>query len=265
MLCSARELKLGDEHDGIIELPADTEVGGPAAKALGLEGPVIEVELTPDRGDCFGVPASRASSRPPASAGCGRATSRPCRARSRAGPRSRLDFPPGEEAACPLFVGRVFRGVRNGPSPAWLQERLNAIGLRPISTLVDITNLVTLDLGRPLHVFDAAKLQGDLGLRFARPGEQLEALDGRTYRLDPGMTVIADAAGPISLGGIMGGEGTGVHGRTRPRWCSRWRCSIRCARPRPAAGSASRAMRAPASSAASTRRWCCPAWSTRPG
>ncbi|MGI9436788.1 MAG: phenylalanine--tRNA ligase subunit beta, partial [Geminicoccaceae bacterium] len=121
-----------------------------------------------------------------------------------------LDFPEGHETACPLFVARVFRGVTNGPSPAWLQERLTAIGLRPISTLVDITNLVTFDLGRPLHVFDANKLDGDhLYLRFAKPGETMEALDGKSYELGAAMTVIADASGPVALGGIMGGEPTG--------------------------------------------------------
>ncbi len=128
--------------------------------------------------------------------------------------RSRWTLRHGDEAACPLFVGRVFRGVRNGPSPDWLQARLTAVGLRPISTLVDITNLVTFDLGRPLHVFDAGKLRGNLSLRFARPGEALAALDGRTYRLEPDMTVIADASGAISLGGIMGGESTGCTAET---------------------------------------------------
>jgi phenylalanyl-tRNA synthetase beta chain len=214
MLCSARELGLGDEHDGIIELPEAAEVGAPAASALGLEGPVIEVKLTPDRADCFGV---NGIARDLAAAGLGRLRVRDFSVvppRGPAGPAIRLDFPAGEERACPLFVGRIIRGVRNGPSPAWLQNRLKAVGLRPISALVDITNYVTFDLCRPLHVFDAAKLRGDLTLRFARPGERLEALDGRTYELDPSITVIADQTGPVSLGGIMGGEGTGVTGAT---------------------------------------------------
>ena len=210
MLCSMRELKLGDEHDGIIELPPDVEVGAPAAKALGLEGPVIEIKLTPDRSDCFGVAGI---ARDLAAAGLGRLPH--ARLHGRAGdgcarPGDPPRLPAGEEKACPLFVGRIIRGVRNGPSPAWLRNRLKAIGLRPISALVDITNYLTFDLSRPLHVFDAAKLEGDLVLRFARLGEELHALDGRTYRLDDGMTVIADATGPVSLGGIMGGEGTGV-------------------------------------------------------
>ena len=162
MLCSARELKLGDDHSGIIELPEETEVGQPAAKVLGLEGPVIEIKLTPDRSDCFGVAGI---ARDLAAAGLGRLLSRdftPVPGDGSKGVAIRLDFPSGEEKACPLFVGRVIRGVRNGPSPAWLQHRLKAIGLRPISALVDITNYFTFDLCRPLHVFDAAKIQGDV-------------------------------------------------------------------------------------------------------
>jgi phenylalanyl-tRNA synthetase beta chain len=170
---------------------------------------VIAVAVTPNRGDCFGV---LGIARELAAAGLGALIPRnfnPIPAQFEASLQIRLDFPAGDAAACPLFVGRVFRGVRNGPSPAWLQERLTAIGLRPISALVDITNLVTVDLGRPLHVFDAGKLQGDLRLRFAEPGERLEALDGKTYVLERGMTMIADDSGAVSLGGIMGGERTG--------------------------------------------------------
>jgi phenylalanyl-tRNA synthetase beta chain len=210
MLCSARELGLGLEHDGIIELPEDSEIGAPAATALGLEGPVIEVKLTPDRADCFGV---NGIARDLAAAGLGRLHVRDFSAvppQGTIGPAIRLDFPLGEEKACPLFIGRIIRGVRNGTSPAWLRNRLKVIGLRPISVLVDITNYVTFDLCRPLHVFDAAKLRGDLTLRFAQAGEQLQALDGRTYMLSPAMTVIADETEPVSLGGIMGGEVTGV-------------------------------------------------------
>jgi phenylalanyl-tRNA synthetase beta chain len=210
MLCSARELRLGEDHEGIIELDPQAPVGRPASEVIRIEGPVIDVDLTPNRSDCFGVVGI---ARELAAAGLGRLKSRdfsPVEPAFHSGFRITLDFPRGEEAACPLFVGRVFRGLTNGPSPAWLQERLTAIGLRPISALVDITNLVTVDLGRPLHVFDAANIRGGLSLRFARPGEELLALDGRTYRLDPGVTVIADESGPLSLGGIMGGETTGV-------------------------------------------------------
>ena len=121
----------------------------------------------------------------------------------------RRDFAPGDGDACPFVVGRTFRDVRNGPSPKWLQDRLIAIGLRPISALVDITNYVTFDLARPLHVFDAGKLASDPTMRFARDGETVAALDGRTYTLDPSMTVIADDSGALAIGGVMGGEDTG--------------------------------------------------------
>ncbi|MFO1036850.1 MAG: phenylalanine--tRNA ligase subunit beta [Geminicoccaceae bacterium] len=215
MLCSARELKLGEDHDGIIELPATAEVGAPAVSALGIEAPVIEIKLTPDRSDCFGVAGI---ARDLAAADLGllkRRNFTPVPAVGEAGIGIRLDFPDRDAAACPLFVGRVIRGVRNGQSPAWLKARLEAIGLRPISALVDITNYVTFDLSRPLHVFDAAKVRGDLVLRFAHEGEKLEALDEKTYTLDPSMTVIADDSGAISLGGIMGGATTGVDESTQ--------------------------------------------------
>lgn len=214
MLCSIRELGLGEEHDGIIELADDAEVGTPAATALGIEGPVLEIKLTPDRADCFGV---HGVARDLAAAGVGRLKEpdmTPVPAIGPAGPGVALDFPSEGAAACPLFIARIVRGVRNGPSPAWLQRRLKAIGVRPISALVDITNWFTFDLNRPLHVFDAARLDGDLKLRLARAGETLLALDGQAYELDGSMTVIADAGGPVSLGGIMGGEATGVSAAT---------------------------------------------------
>ena len=214
MLCSAAELNLGEDHSGIIELPEDAPIGVSAAEVIRVEGPVIDIELTPNRSDCFGVVGI---ARDLAAAGLGGRRPRnfePVPAAFDARARVTLDFPEGQGSACPLFVAREIRGVRNGPSPAWLQERLTAIGLRPISALVDITNLVTYDLARPLHVFDADRVRGDLTLRFARDGEELEALDDRTYRLRDGMTVIADDTGPISLGGIIGGESTGVTGET---------------------------------------------------
>lgn len=211
MLCSARELGIGEDHAGIIDLPSDgLEVGMPAVQALRLEGPVIELKLTPDRSDCFGL---LGIARDLAAADMGRLLTRdysPVASHGGPGPDIVLDFPEGESGACPLFVGRLIRGVRNGPSPEWLRRRLEAAGIRSISALVDLTNYVMLDINRPLHVFDAAKLKGGLRLRFARPGERLLALDGKTYDLDPSMTVIADADGPVSLGGIMGGETTGV-------------------------------------------------------
>ena len=214
MLCSAFELGIGEDHEGIIELEGRWEIGTPAAEALGLEGPVIDVAITPNRADCFGVAGI---ARDLGAAGMGRFQPRAIPAVPAVGPPGpaiRLDFPPGSEDACPVFLGRIIRGVRNGPSPAWLQRRLRAIGLRPISALVDITNYVMFDLNRPLHVYDAAKLRGDLVLRFARPGEKLLALDEREYELDESVVVIADDTGPVALGGIMGGESTGVTAET---------------------------------------------------
>ena len=181
----------------------------PAVEALGIEGPVIDIAITPDRADCFSI---RGIARDLAAAGVGVLRDRPIKpvpSVGPAGPVIEMAFPPGEEKACPMFAGRVVRGVRNGPSPRWMQERLRAIGLRPISALVDITNYVMMDLGRPLHVFDLAALEGDLTLRFARAGEKLAALDDKTYELEDGMTVIADARAPHALGGIMGGEESG--------------------------------------------------------
>jgi phenylalanyl-tRNA synthetase beta chain len=214
MLCSSRELQLGDDHSGIIDLPADAVTGQPAAEALGLGDAVIEIKVTPNRGDCLGV---HGIARDLAAAGLG--TLKPVKADKIAGSyASPIKWTHGYQAApdspCPIVVGRHFRGVKNGPSPDWLQRRLKAIGLRPISALVDITNLVTFDLNRPLHVYDAAKLSGDLVMRQAREGEQILALDGRTYTLDPAVSVIADAKAVHGIGGIMGGEETGVQPET---------------------------------------------------
>jgi len=210
MLCSSRELQLGDDHSGIIDLPAETKTGAPAAEALGLDDPVIEIKVTPNRGDCLGV---HGIARDLAAAGAG--TLKPMKADKVPGTfKSPIKwthgYEPKPDSPCPLVVGRYFRGVKNGPSPDWLQRRLKAIGLRPISALVDITNLVTFDLNRPLHVFDAKKLAGDLVMRQAREGETILALDGKTYTLDPTVSVIADSKGPHGIGGVMGGEDTCV-------------------------------------------------------
>ncbi len=209
MLVSEREMGISDEHEGIIELPEDARVGAPFAQVLGLDDPVIDVAVTPNRGDCLGV---RGIARDLAAAGLG--TLKPFDAAAVPGAfdspvRWLRDLPAGQEDACPFVVGRYFRNVENGPAPKWLQSRLRAIGLRPISALVDMTNYVTFDLGRPLHVFDADKLRGDLTMRMARPGEEIAALDGLTYRLDEEMVVIADEAGPQGIGGVMGGEASG--------------------------------------------------------
>ncbi|WP_422010409.1 phenylalanine--tRNA ligase subunit beta [Reyranella sp.] len=214
MLCSSRELQLGDDHSGIIDLPAEAVPGQSAAEALGLGDAVIEIKVTPNRGDCLGV---HGIARDLAAAGLG--TLKPVKADKVAGSYASPikwthDYAAAPDSPCPIVVGRHFRGVKNGPSPDWLQRRLKAIGLRPISTLVDITNLVTFDLNRPLHVFDAAKLSGDLVMRQAREGEQILALDGKTYTLDPAVSVIADAKGVHGIGGIMGGEETGVQEST---------------------------------------------------
>ncbi|CAN5870639.1 phenylalanine--tRNA ligase subunit beta [soil metagenome] len=210
MLCSARELQLGEDHSGIIDLPAETMVGAPAAEALGLDDVVIEIKATPNRADCLGV---HGIARDLAAAGLG--TLKPVKADPIAGVykspiRWTHAYAPAPDSPCPIVVGRHFRNIRNGPSPDWLQRRLKAIGLRPISTLVDITNLVTFDLNRPLHVFDAKKLACDLVMRQARDGETLLARDGNTYTLDPSVSVIADARAVLGIGGIMGGEETGV-------------------------------------------------------
>lgn len=213
MLCSERELGLSDEHTGIIELDTDAPAGTPFARVMGLDDPVIEIAVTPNRPDCLGV---HGVARDLAAAGLGTlkdaAIARvsgefPC-------PVSvTLDFPDAP-SLCPAFGLRLVRGVRNGASPAWLQRRLRAIGLRPINALVDITNYLTYDRGRPLHVFDAARVHGNLTVRRARAGEEMLALDGRTYRLDPAMCVIADEKGVESLAGVMGGEETGCTGET---------------------------------------------------
>ena len=209
MLVSEREMGLSDEHEGIIELPGDAAVGTPFAGVLGLDDPVIDIEVTPNRGDCLGV---RGIARDLAAAGLGRL--KPFDAAAVPGTFDspllwRRDLPEGKGDACPFVAGRLFRNLENGPSPKWLQARLRAIGLRPISALVDITNYVTYDLGRPLHVFDADKVAGDLTMRMAKPGEEILALDGETYRLDEEMVVIADKNGPEGIGGVMGGEASG--------------------------------------------------------
>ncbi|MHB1217710.1 MAG: phenylalanine--tRNA ligase subunit beta [Alphaproteobacteria bacterium] len=209
MLCSEREMGLSQEHDGIIELPDDAPVGASFAQVMGLDDPVIDVAITPNRGDCLGV---YGIARDLAAAGMGRL--KPFKADAVKGTFTspiqwKRNLPDDKGDACPFVAGRLFRNVKNGPSPKWLQDRLRAIGLRPISALVDITNFVTFDLGRPLHVFDADKLKGDPTMRMARAGETILALNGKTYELDAEAVVIADDARVLAIGGIMGGEETG--------------------------------------------------------
>ncbi len=209
MLCSERELLLSDEHHGIIELDAGAEIGMPAAHVLGLDDPVIDVAITPNRGDCTSV---MGIARDLAATGIGRfkdPTVAPVKGTFPSPIRIGLNFPPGAENACPIFAGRLIRNVKNGPSPAWLQTHLRAVGLRPISALVDVTNFIALDRGRPLHVFDADKLNGNMQARIARDGEVVIALDGRAYSLDSDTIAIADDARALSIAGIMGGEDSG--------------------------------------------------------
>jgi phenylalanyl-tRNA synthetase beta chain len=210
MLVSEFELQLSDNHEGIIELPENAPVGANYAEWAGIDDPVIEINLTPNRSDCAAV---RGIARDLAAADMGKlkdASIKPIAGEFPCPVALTIAVPD----LCPAFALRLVRGVNNGPSPDWLQRRLTAIGLRPINALVDITNFITYDRGRPLHVFDAAKLRGNLTVRRAHAGETLTALDGKTYPLDETMCVIADDDGVESLSGIMGGEKTGVSAAT---------------------------------------------------
>jgi phenylalanyl-tRNA synthetase beta chain len=215
MLLSERELGLSDAHEGIVDLPADAPVGLSYAVWAGLDDPVIDVGVTPNRPDALGI---YGIARDLAAKGIGRL--KPIDAslvegsfKSPIAVELRFDDP--DNKPCPLFIGRYFRGVANGASPEWMQRRLRAIGLRPISALVDSTNYITMSFNRPLHVFDADKVKGTIHARLARDGETIEALDGKTYALDSSMTVIADARGPEGIAGIIGGEETSCTSETK--------------------------------------------------
>lgn len=208
MMCSWRELCLGEDDGGIAELDSSLAVGSRLVDVMSFD-PMIEISITPNRADCLGV---RGVARDLAASGLG--TLKPLNTDAVPGAFKspigvRLEFSPETAAACPYFAGRLIKGVKNGESPQWLKDRLTAIGLRPISALVDITNYVTYDLARPLHVFDAAKVKGDIRARLAHDGETLLALNGKEYTLSPEMTVIADEAGAEAVAGIMGGEHSG--------------------------------------------------------
>ena len=208
MLVSEAELQISNDHDGIIELPADAPVGESFAQWAKLDDPMIEINLTPNRPDCTGV---HGIARDLAAADMGKFKDpaiKPIKGEFPCPVKVSLDFGT-TPSLCPAFALRLVRGVNNGPSPDWLQKRLIAIGLRPINALVDITNFITYDRGRPLHVFDAKKVKGHLTVRRGRSGEKLLALDGKTYKLDDTVCVIADDEGVESLAGIMGGEKTG--------------------------------------------------------
>jgi len=206
MMCSSRELELGDDHSGIIELPDDALVGTAYTQYAGLDDPVFDVNVTPNRQDCMGV---RGIARDLAAAGIGELKalavpeiegSFPCPV------PVKIDDPDG----CPAFYGRAIKGVKNVASPEWMQRRLKAAGQRPISALVDITNFLTIGYGRPAHVYDIAKLDGGLNARAAKQGEKVLALNEKEYSLEPFMTVIADDSEVHDIGGIMGGENSGV-------------------------------------------------------
>src|SRR4030081_2937556 len=210
MLCSAAELQISEDHDGIMELPADAPIGATYAEWAGLGDPVLEINLTPNRPDCTGVHGIACDL---SAADMGKfkdSTIRPVKGEFPCPVKVTVE----DATLCPGFALRLVRGVKNGPSPDWLQKRLTSIGLRPINALVDITNFMTYDRARPLHVFDAAKVRGNLTVRRARDGETLKALDGRTYTLDPNVCVIADDHGVESLAGIMGGEASGCSEQT---------------------------------------------------
>jgi phenylalanyl-tRNA synthetase beta chain len=210
MMCSSRELELGDDHSGIIELPEDAPVGAAFTEYAGLDDPVFDVNVTPNRQDCMGV---RGIARDLADSGIG--TLKPIAVPQIEGSFPspvpiRIDDPQG----CPAFFGRAIRGVKNGASPEWMQRRLKAAGQRPISALVDITNFLTIGYGRPAHVYDIAKLDGGLTARAAKAGEKVLALNEKEYALEPFMTVIADDGQVHDIGGIMGGEDSGVGEQT---------------------------------------------------
>ncbi|HVF83018.1 MAG TPA: phenylalanine--tRNA ligase subunit beta [Sphingomicrobium sp.] len=206
MMCSVRELQLGDEHDGIIELPADAPVGAAFAAYAGLDDPLFDVALTPNRPDCLGV---RGIARDLAAAGLGILREQPKR-RAEGRFANSVAIHVEDGSGCHAFAGRLIRGVRNGASPDWLRERLTAVGLRPISALVDITNFFSIDQARPLHVYDAAKLEGGITARRGRADECFLALNDKEYAVAPDDCVIADERAVLGLGGVIGGEETGV-------------------------------------------------------
>lgn len=211
MLVSEREMGLSDDHEGIIDLPEDTKVGTPFTEVFDMNDPVIEIALTPDRGDCAGV---RGIARDLAAAGLGKLKpidTSPIKGKG----KSPINVKLNAKDECPLFMGCYVKGVENGPSPAWMQSRLKAVGLRPISALVDITNYVSLDLCRPLHVYDADLVKGDIQARFSKKGEKFDALNDKSYTTDEGMTAIADDSGILGLGGIVGGVSTGCTETTK--------------------------------------------------
>jgi phenylalanyl-tRNA synthetase beta chain len=235
MMCSAAELELSSDSEGILDLPVEwaSKVGERYIDVAGLNDPVIEVKLTPNRPDCTGV---RGIARDLAAAGMGKLKPEVQRSISETGGDCHIDikleFTAETESACPVFAGRVVRGLKNGPSPAWMQIRLTAIGQRPINALVDVTNYISIDRGRPLHVYDADKIKGVIHARLGHKIEKFIGLDGNEHTVDQTMCVIADDTGPLGLAGIL-----------------RAHTSTLCARQRPAAKPVCKPMRGIASNA----------------
>ena len=203
MLCSATDLNLGEDSKGIIKVEAAAPIGKSYAQYKGLDDPVLDIEITPNRGDCLGA---YGIARDLAASGIGKL--KPLKIKpvpQQFKTALTIKIAPDTKDACPMFAGRLLKGVQNKPSPLWMQNRLQAVGLRPISALVDITNYLTYDLGRPMHVFDADKLKGNIQVRLAKAGEKIQALDEKEYKLDDGMTLVCDDQDPLSVAGVIGG------------------------------------------------------------
>ncbi len=218
MMCSAAELELSGDSDGILDLPAEwaSKVGERYIDVAGLNDPVFEVKLTPNRPDCTGV---RGIARDLAAAGMGTLKPEPklgaVEGKAECPIDIKLEFSNETASACPVFAGRLIKGIKNGPSPAWMSGRLKAVGLRPINALVDVTNYISLDRGRPLHVYDADKLKGPIRVRLGNKIEKFLGLDGKEHTVDQTMCVIADDSGPLGFGGVMGGEASGSTDATK--------------------------------------------------
>lgn len=227
MMCSTKELMAGEDHDGIADLDAAIPLGTPAAEALGLNDPVIDFEVTPNRPDWLGV---KGIARDLAAAGAGAFIDDPVRKVS-GSYECPINIEVEDPQACPVFAGALIRGVKDGPSPDWLQARLTAIGITPKSLLVDVTNYISIDRARPLHAYDGAKLRGTIRARLGKDSEHCNALDGKTYQINSEMCVIADESGVIGLGGVMGGESTAVSEATTDVFIeSAWFDPLRTAR-----------------------------------
>ncbi len=215
MLCSEKELEISDNHEGIIHMPQNTEIGSEVSNYLGIDDPIIEIEITPNRGDCLGV---RGIARDLAAYGLGTLKNLNFdknKGEFESNVKWNIDLPEEKKYLCPKIIGRSFRNLKNLSSPHWMQNRLKAVGQRPISALVDITNYIMLDIGRPLHAYDLKKIKGSfLNVRLAKKGEKFEALNGKVYDLRENMMIIADDQGPDDLAGIMGGQRTGIDDNT---------------------------------------------------